>query len=154
VALAPDARSGSTQPSPRPAPVRLALHLPAQARAGEVIAVHVDVQAQVPVRSLVFSLAYDASHLRLVGRDEGTFVRRPGVAAELSVDEPSDGNAEVVFRAIDGSAASGAGSIAVLEFEALQAGEPSIEAQDVRAVDAGGNTIARVSGARARIAIR
>ena len=44
----------------------------------------------------------------------------------------------VVFRAIDGSFATGAGDVVVLEFEALRPGTSRIELRDVKSVDAGG----------------
>jgi len=74
----------------------------------------------------------------MVVRVEGEFVRQPGVRAEYSIDEPSDGYVGVVFRAVDGSFATGAGNVVVLEFEALRPGASRIELRDVKSVAAGG----------------
>jgi hypothetical protein len=126
---------------------------PTDVRAGEVFQARVHLDANLAMRSLAFSIRYDESRLGLVGRSEGVFARQPGVPAELAFDEPSDGNVEVVYRARHGSTASGAGSIAVLEFEALRPGSSAIELRGVRTVDAGGAASARAATTDQRVVV-
>ena len=130
-------RSAATIPLQQ-APVRLDVRAPIDVRLGEVFEARIVIDASAPVRDLVFAIAYEKSRLGLVRRSEGEFVRQPGIRAQYGIDEPSDGYVGVVFRAIDGSFASGAGNVVVLEFEALRPGTSRIELRDVKSVDAGG----------------
>jgi hypothetical protein len=135
------------------APLRLEVRAPSDVRVGEVFQARVDIQATIPVRDLIFSIAYEKSRLSLVGRSEGAFVRQPGVRGEFGVDEPSDGNIEVMFRAVDGSVATGFGSLAELEFEAIRPGTSAIELTNVKSIDAGGEVNADVFVAHERVTI-
>ena len=136
----PSATADETPVSRRPKqdPVRLHVRAPSEVRVGDVFQARVDIEANAPVRDLMFSIAYEKSRLSLVGRFEGEFARQRGIPSEFGVDEPSDGNIQVVFRTVNGSAATGVGSIVVLEFEATKVGASEIELQNVRTIDAGG----------------
>jgi len=123
---------------PARAAVRLDVHAPIDVRVGQVFEARIAIDARAPVRDLVFAIAYEKSRLSLIRRSEGEFVRQPGVRAEYGIDEPSDGYVGVVFRAVDGSFATGAGNVVVLEFEALRPGASRIELRDVKSVAAGG----------------
>jgi hypothetical protein len=131
-----------TRPSsaipPRQAAVRLDVHAPIDVRVGEVFEARIFIEASAPLRDLAFALVYEKSRLGLVRRSEGEFVRQPGIRAEYGIDEPSDGYVGVVFKAVEGSFATGAGNVVVLEFEALRPGASRIELQNVKGVDAGG----------------
>jgi len=143
--------------APRPstqAPVRVEVHAPSEVRVGDVFQARVDIQANGAVRDLIFSIAYEKSRLSLVGRSDGEFVRQPGVPSDFGVDEPSDGYIEIVYRARNGSLASGAGTIMVLEFEATRPGTSGIELQNVKATDAGGHASPNDIVAPARVTIR
>jgi hypothetical protein len=129
--------SSATIPLQRAA-VRLDVHAPIDVRVGQVFEARIAIDARAPVRDLVFAIAYEKSRLSLIRRSEGEFVRQPGVRAEYGIDEPSDGYVGVVFRAVDGSFATGAGNVVVLEFEALRPGASRIELRDVKSVAAGG----------------
>lgn len=130
-------RSTSTIPQ-RQAAVRLDVHAPSDVRVGEVFEARIFVDASAPLRDLAFALVYEKSRLGLVRRFEGEFVRQPGIRAEYGIDEPSDGYVGVVFKAVDGSFATGAGNVVVLEFEALRPGTSRIALQNVKSVDATG----------------
>ena len=130
-------RSRSTLTIPRQhAAVRLDVRAPIDVRVGEVFEARIFIDASAPLRDLAFALAYEKSRLGLVHRFEGEFVRQPGIRAEYGIDEPSDGYVGVVFKAVDGSLATGAGNVVVLEFEALRPGASRIELQNVKSVDA------------------
>jgi hypothetical protein len=135
------------------APVRIAVHAPADVGVGEVFQARIDIEASIPVRDLVFSIVYDKSRLTLVGRSEGAFVRQRGTSSEFGVDEPSDGYIEVVFRAVNDSAATGSGSIAVFEFEAIRPGTSGIELANVQSIGAGGEANRNVPVTHARVMI-
>ena len=130
-------RSSSTI-APRRAAVHLDVHAPIDVRVGEVFEARIFIDASAPLRDLAFALVYEKSRLGLVRRFEGEFVRQPGIRAEYGIDEPSDGYVGVVFKAVEGSFATGAGNVVVLEFEALRPGTSRIELQNVKSVDAGG----------------
>jgi hypothetical protein len=169
VAAAPSARANERVASPgtvsearrspaaiplQQAAVRLDVRAPIDVRVGEVFEARVAIDAGAPIRDLVFAIAYEKSRLGLVGRSEGEFLRQPGIHAEYGIDEPSDGYVGVVFRAIDGSFATGAGNVVVLEFEALRPGTSRIELRNVESVDAAGNAHRSVAVTHASVTIR
>ena len=136
------------------ADVRLEVRAPISVRVGEVFEARIAIDASAPVRDLVFAIAYEKSRLGLIRRSEGEFVRQPGIRAEYGIDEPSDGYVGVVFRAIDGSFATGAGNVVVLELEALRPGTSRIELRNVKTVDAGGDANRNVVVTHASVTIR
>jgi hypothetical protein len=145
-------RSSSTIPQ-RHAAVRLDVHAPIDVRVGEVFEARIFIDASAPLRDLAFALVYEKSRLGLVRRFEGEFVRQPGIRAEYGIDEPSDGYVGVVFKAVEGSFATGAGNVVLLEFEALRPGTSRIELQNVKSVDAGGEIDPNVIVTHASITI-
>jgi hypothetical protein len=98
-------------------------------------------------------MAYDSSRLALVGRSADAVARQPGVPAELAIDEPSEGTIEVGFRATKGTAATGAGSMAVFEFEAIRRGASAIVVRNVQSKDGGGDTSAAALVTNDRVTI-
>ena len=156
-----DASPGTVREAPRSAAavplqrasVRLDVRAPIGVRVGEVFEARIAVDASAPVRDLVFAIAYEESRLSLIHRSEGEFVRKPGIRAEYGIDEPSDGYVSVVFRAVGGTFATGAGSVVVLEFEALRPGASRIELQNVKSVDAGGEANRNVAVTHASVTI-
>ena len=145
-------RSTATIPQQQAA-VRLDARAPIDVRVGEVFEARIVVDASAPVRDLAFALAYEKSRLALIRRSEGEFVRQPGIRAEYGIDEPSDGYVSVVFRAVDGSFATGAGNVVVLEFEALRPGTSRIELRNVKSVDADGEANRNVVVTHASVTI-
>lgn len=133
----PPAAVEAQRPSPQ-ALLRLDVRAPSNVRLGEAFQARVDIDARAPVRDLVFSITYERSRLRLVGRSEGEFLRQAGVPSDFEVDEPSDGNVLVVYNARNGFSASGAGTMIVFEFEAIGTGTSAIALQDVQANGIGG----------------
>jgi hypothetical protein len=141
------------RPAPAPAPLRLRVDAPTDVRVGDVFEARVDVDAGVPVSDLMFSIAYEKSRLSLVGRTQGAFVRQPGMRSEFGVDEPSDGNVEVIFRAMHGTVAAGSGGVVVLELEAIRPGASRIELQNVRSAGPGGEAMRGVALEHASVTI-
>ena len=136
-----------------PAPVRLDVDAPHDVRLGDVFQARVRIEANGPVRDLSFSVTYEKSRLRLVGHSQGDFARQPGVASEFGMDEPSDGNIEVSFNAVNGSTATGAGALVVLDFEPIGAGSSGIEIADLKSVDAAGEANSNVVVANAHVTV-
>ncbi len=134
--------------------VRVEVHAPSDVRVGEVFQARIDVQANVPVRDLMFSIVYENAHLAVVGRTDGTFVRQSAVPIELDVDEPSDGNIAVALRVVNGSATVGNGSVAVFDFEALRPGTSAIEIIDVQTYQSDGTVDTNVAVTHDRVTIR
>ena len=123
---------------PSQAQIRLEVRAPSDVRLGETFQARVEIDARAPVRDLIFSITYERSRLRLVGRSEGEFVRQAGVPSDFGVDEPSDGNVLVVYNARNGFSASGTGTLIVFELEAIGPGTSAIALQDVQANGVGG----------------
>ena len=135
------------------APVRLELRAPSDIRIGDVFEARIDIEANAPVRDLMFTIAYEKSRLSLVGRARGEFLEQPGVSSEFGIDEPSDGYVEISFRAVNGSVATGFGTVVTLQFEAIRPGMSRIELQNVTTISAGGDRNRDVSAAPARVTI-
>jgi hypothetical protein len=117
------------------ASVRLQVTAPSAVQAGEVFHAWIHVEAYGGLRELAFTVRYEKALLSLVDRSEGDFARLGGIPAEWVANEPSDGNVEVSFKVRNGLAVAAAGSIAVLEFEALKPGASTIRLQNVTAID-------------------
>ena len=115
--------------------VRLQVTAPSAVHAGEIFRARIHVEAYGGLRELAFTVRYEKALLSLVDRSEGDFARRGGIPAEWVANEPSDGNVEVSFKVGNGLAVAAAGSIALLEFEALKPGTSSIRLQNVTAFD-------------------
>jgi hypothetical protein len=133
---------------------RVQVHAPANVRVGEVFDVHVRVEAQSGVRELLFAIRYDKTRLALAGVTEGDFAPRSGLRADFAADEPSDGNVQLSLSVRDGLWIAGAGSIAILRFEATGAGTLAITAQDLAAVESTGARYAVAQLHEAAITIR
>jgi hypothetical protein len=114
--------------------VRFALRAPPMARSGDSFSVTIDLQALRAIRHLEFAVTYKKSILRLLGSAPGAFAQQPGVSVQF--EESSEGH--LLVRVDHGSGAIGAGSIAVLEFQALRRGASPLAVQDVSYVEPGG----------------
>ncbi len=128
-----NSRDGSD--SPGKAPARLQIVAPSEARVGDVFQVRIEVEAKAALSQLMFAVSYDKSRLTLAGWSEGSLAQRGGSPADLGVEEPSDGNIQVIFKASNGLSVAGAGSLAVLQFEASKPGTSEIKLQNLSAVD-------------------
>lgn len=145
-------RSAATIPLQQAA-MRLEVRAPIDVRVGEVFEARIAIDASAPVRDLAFAIAYEKSRLGLIRRSEGEFVRQPGIRAQYGIDEPSDGYVSVVFSTVDGSFATGAGNVVVLELEALRPGTSRIELRNVTSVGAGGEANRNVVVTHASVTI-
>jgi hypothetical protein len=122
---------GTVGPSPL-APLLIDIRAPDMVRSGDTFAVTIDVQAAQSIRHLAFSVTYNQSILRLVGSSPGAFAQQGGSAVQF--EESSDG---YLLVRIDPERAVfvGAGSVAVLEFEAIERGVSPLSVQDVTHVE-------------------
>jgi hypothetical protein len=137
---APGARGtavSGTPVGPQGAPVQIEVRTPATVQSGESFQVTVDLEAYGGIRQLAFSLTYNQSVLQLVGSSEGTFVQRWGIPAEFGAEEPSDGNILVRLDVNNGLAIAGAGSVAILQFQALKAGTSPLTVHSITFVESG-----------------
>jgi hypothetical protein len=115
--------------------VRLQVHSPTNVQVGEVFEVRIDVDAYGGIRELMFTVRYERSRLSLVHWAEGDFARQGGLPSGFGAQEPSDGNIDVTFKVHNGLSVAGAGSLAVLQFEALRSGTSGIEPKNLTAID-------------------
>jgi hypothetical protein len=128
----------SASPAPRISrviPVNLEVVAPLDAHVGEILDTRIDAQIGAGIQDLLFTVRYDKRRVALVGWAPGTLLRGDAFAAELGVQEPSDGNVEIAFRSGDGRFISGAGSIVALHFEAVNAGTSAIALANVMITD-------------------
>jgi general secretion pathway protein D len=112
------------------APARIDIRAPRNVRSGETFTVSIDVQAPAGIRQLAFSVTYKKSILRLVRWTAGRFGEQGG--ASVQFEDVSEGS--LLIR-VDSGVVAGAGSIAVLEFEATARGESPLAIQDVTYVE-------------------
>jgi hypothetical protein len=114
--------------------VQIAIQAPLTVRSGETFPVMIEMQAAQGVRQLVFSIVYKKSILELVGSSAGAIARRGGPSVQF--EEVSDGT--VLVRVdVEGSVLAGAGSVAVLEFQARKRGVSPLAIHGVTYVGAG-----------------
>jgi cohesin domain-containing protein len=121
------ALSGTAEPPPV-TPVRIEIRAPATARPGDTFSVTIDVQALRGIRQLVFSVIYKKSILQLAGSSPGAFAQQGGTSAQF--EEVSDGSL-LVRVGLESGVIAGAGSVAVLEFQALKRGVSPLSVQGV-----------------------
>ena len=94
----------------------------------------IEVQALRGIRQLAFSVTYKKSILQLVRSSAGAFAQQGGTNAQF--EEVSDGSLLVRVDADNGLIA-GAGSLAVVEFQALGRGVSPLSVQGVTYVEDG-----------------
>jgi hypothetical protein len=120
--------------------LRLEVRAPSDVRVGEVFEVRIEIDANAALRDLMFSIAYAKSRLALVGWSRGNFAQQlPDLPADLGAEEPSDGNVQVTYKVSNELSATGAGTLAVFQLEALKPGTSPITLQNVSASDVGGD---------------
>jgi hypothetical protein len=128
--------AGGTVDGPR---VRLDVRAPSDVRVGEVFEVRIEIDATAALRDLTFSIAYAKSRLALVEWSRGNFAQLPGLPADLGAEEPSEGNIQVTYKVNNELSATGAGTFAVFQLEAIKPGTSAITLQNISASDVGGN---------------
>jgi len=119
------------------APVRLEIRAPAAVRAGETFQATVDVGADSGIRKLAFTINFDKRVLQLVGSSAGTFVQHAGLPAQFGAQEPSDGAVVINFDVDNGLAVAGAGSVVIMDFQALKAGSSPVTVDSIELVENG-----------------
>jgi hypothetical protein len=87
----------------------------------------VELQAPAGIRQLEFSVTYKSSILRLVGSSPGAFAQQGGGSAHF--EDVSDGS--LLVRIAENGVIAGAGSVAVLEFQAQKRGVSPLAIQGV-----------------------
>lgn len=132
------AQPGTIEP-PQITAARIEIRAPNTVPPGDTFPVTIDVQALRGLRHLEFSVTYKKSILRLIGSSPGAFAQQSGTSVHF--EESSDG---YVFVSIDVETGviAGAGSVAVLEFQARRRGVSPLSVQDVTYVEGGGQDTA------------
>jgi hypothetical protein len=117
------------------APLQIDVRTPATVQSGESFQVTVDLEATGGIRQLTFSVTYNQHVLQLVGSSEGTFVQQWGIPAEFQAEEPSDGNILVRLDVNNGLTIAGTGSVAILQFQALNAGSSPVTVHSITLIE-------------------
>jgi len=116
--------------------VRLEIQAPNTVRSGDTFPVTIDARALRGIRQLEFSVTYKKSILQLVGSSPGAFVQQGGAAVQV-FEESSDGYLLVRIDLERGGVIAGAGSVAVLEFQALRRGVSPLSVHGVSYLESG-----------------
>jgi hypothetical protein len=125
-----------TLAGPQGAPVQIDVRTPATIQSGESFQVTVDLEAYGGIRQLAFSVSYNQRVLQLLGASEGTF-QQGGIPTEFGAEEPSDGNILVKLDVNNGLAIAGAGTLAILQFQALKAGTSPVTVHSITFEESG-----------------
>ncbi|MGZ5198616.1 MAG: secretin N-terminal domain-containing protein [Telluria sp.] len=141
-AAAPMSPRAPLAASPATQPVVLSWQGPAQAKVGDHITVALNTQSSQPVQGIKFALSYDAALLKAVEAAEGDFMKQGQVASAFTRDiDGKTGQVRLELAATSG-AASGAGTVASVEFEVLAAGTAQVAVAQAAAGGASGDTLA------------
>ena len=134
-APSPDrAAQPGTVERPPVTPARFEIRAPATVRLGDTFPVTIEVQALRGIRQLAFSLTYKQTILQLIGSSPGVFAQKGGTSSQF--EEVSDGSL-LVRMDLESGVIAGAGSIAVVEFQALRRGVSPLSVEGVTFVEDG-----------------
>ena len=117
-------------------PVRIVVRAPSKVHSGESFQVTVDVEATRVIRQIAFSVDFSATIMQLAGSSPGVFARKSGVGAGFFAEESSDG-ALLVRVDLDNGGVVGTGSVAVLDFRAMNSGESPLTIHSVSYLESG-----------------
>jgi hypothetical protein len=126
-------QSGTVE-RPPVTPARFEIRAPATVRSGDTFPVTIEVQALRGIRQLAFSLTYKQSVLQLVRSSPGVFAQKGGASSQF--EEVSDGSL-LVRMDLESGVIAGAGSIAIVEFQALRRGVSPLSIEGVTYVEDG-----------------
>jgi hypothetical protein len=115
---------------PSGTPVQIVVRAPSKVHSGDSFQVTVDVQATRSIQQIAFSVDFSATIMQLTGSSPGVFARRSGVGAGFFAEESSDG-ALLVRVDLDNGGVVGTGSVAVLEFRAMNPGDSPLTIHSV-----------------------
>ncbi|HWZ74836.1 MAG TPA: cohesin domain-containing protein [Casimicrobiaceae bacterium] len=116
-------------------PVRIAVRAPSKVHSGESFQVTVDVEATRVIRQIAFSVDFSATIMQLAGSSPGVFAQK-SVGAGFFAEESSDG-ALLVRVDLDNGGVVGTGSVAVLEFRAMNPGDSPLTIHSVSYLESG-----------------
>ena len=117
--------------------VRLDVRAPPSARPGERVTVTIDAEAYGGVQNLAFRVSYDRQTLEFVSASPGAFVRQASAPATFYAESPSEGEVLVNMDVKNGGGVAAAGTVVVLEFNALRSGASTITLGDVNYLQSG-----------------
>jgi general secretion pathway protein D len=105
----------------------LRLSGPAEAKAGDVVAVQLSLESAAALRGMPLQFAYTRQRLSLLGADEGDYFKRDGAQTNFSSSgEAGDGRLRVGVLRTQATGASGQGPVVTLRFKALEPGPAEV----------------------------
>jgi hypothetical protein len=132
----PQTNTSGMLAGPSGMPVQIIVRAPSKVHSGESFQVTVDVEATRGIRQIAFSVDFSATIMQLTGSSPGVFARKSGVGAGFFAEESSDG-ALLVRVDLDNGGVVGTGSVAVLEFRAMNPGESPLTIHSVSYLESG-----------------
>lgn len=124
-----------TTAGPQRAPVQINVDAPATVRAGDSFEATVNLEAYGGIRQLAFLVTFDKRVLQFVGSSKGLFVQQAGAPVQFDAEDPSDGYVLVNLDVNNGYVIAGAGSVVILQFQALKSGVAPIALNNITFVD-------------------
>jgi len=142
------ASNAGPAPAAPSASLRLDVRAPPSARTGERFTVTIEVEALGGIRNLSFAVSYDRELLDFVSSSPGSFVQQASAPATLSAEDTSAGNVFVNMDIKNGGIVAAAGTLVVLEFNALRAGTSPITLSDVTFQGSGRSSVSTAAAVR------
>jgi hypothetical protein len=102
-----------------------------------LVTVTIDAETFGGIRNLSFTVIYDTGTLEFVSSSPGSFVQQASAPATFSAEDPSTGNVFVIMEVTNEGLVDAAGTVVVLEFNALSAGTSPITLRDVGFLESG-----------------
>jgi Cohesin domain len=121
--------------APQRAAVRIDVGAPATVRTGDSFEATVNLDAYGGIRHLAFQVTFDKRVLQFVDSSKGLFVQQAGAPAQFNAEDPSDGFVNVNLDVNNGYAIAGAGSVVILQFQAIKSGVTPIALTNITFVD-------------------
>jgi hypothetical protein len=142
-------RTGQVLPSParianiHSAPATPSLSAPSSARVGDHVTIAVNVESKsAGIASAAFEFDFDRSKLRLLSVTAGDLMMQAGATSKFTYEAARGGDhVHATLTADSGDGATGSGSVALMEFEALTDGPAVASLRSFEATDRAGNTI-------------
>ena len=103
--------------------VQLRLQAAPSVRVGEIVAVKLSAQSELPVTELPFTITFDSKLLQVAGIEEGDFLKQGNVATSFAADTSQSGKVGILSKRNDGTGISAPGTAATISFRALGAAD-------------------------------
>jgi general secretion pathway protein D len=122
---------------------------------GEAFVVSLEIDTHMPVRGSPLQIAYPKDKLELIAIEEGDWLKQGGVATSFtkSIDAANGTARAGVLRAV-ATGATGQGTLVLLRFKAIAAGDAEVRTTGFEPVGAGETPLTREAVAPLRVQVK